>query len=180
MVLGSLVSCGKNNSTSGDTTSTAPASITSAVTGGVSLGTSIDNYSTQFGVGQHDYYTTLGAYVNAGNELTYSYTKISSSSNNQNCTTKLFIFKVCTQTTPVVSRKVSNSSVDITAKINELKGYINNANPLIAIKNVGTSYTFNTKDGKTYVIDRSYPLQANPVLVMDENGASMEYLFDIR
>ena len=195
MVLATLISCGKSNSTSGGGVSAAPVvtnapvSITSAVVGGVALGGLIDNYSTKFGTGKL-YYSgniqTWGTLSNTGLELAYRYTKSTASNPavDQNCTTKLIFFTVCTSTettslsSTVVSRKVLNSTVEIASKINELKGYINNANPLIAISVNGTSYMFKTKDGKSYVIDTSYPIQANPIVIIDTTGT--EYMFDIR
>lgn len=203
MILGSFASCGKSNSVPRNTlnvlrvTNTEnplplSSSITSTVPGQSALGGMIDNYSTQFGTGRLYYggnIQTWGTLSNTGLELAYRYTKSTANTSvvDQNCTKKWIFFTVCSSSSSsgtsvlsstVVSRKVLNSTVDITTKINELKGYINNANPLITINVNGTSYMFKTKDGKSYVIDTSYPIQANPIVIMDSTGT--EYMFDIR
>jgi hypothetical protein len=203
VVLSLLSSCGKNNKTGSNAAPPAPApvavvpvvtnAITSAVSGGVELGAKIDDYTNQFGVGQIYYYgqpQTWGTLANTGLELSYRYTKSATptgTSTDPNCVKKWLIFTVCSYSSmssssisdASVSRYLVNSSVNIEEKKNELKAYINNANPLIPISVIGTSHMFKTRDGKSYIIDTRYPIQANPIGVVDTAGVN-EYMFDIR
>ncbi len=184
MVLAVLGSCGKKNEVSTNGYGFSP--ITTSVQGAADLGSKIDNYPTQFGTGQLYYYgvtQTWGTLANTGLNLAYRYTKSTSSASGSNCTLKWGIIYVCssssTTTTSNVaeSRKVYNNTVDITAKGNELKAIINNANPLIPIQAQGTSYRVQTRDGKQYIIDTRYPIQSQPIGVMDTSGT--EYLYNI-
>lgn len=187
MVLAVLGSCGKKNEVSTNGYGFSP--ITTSVQGAADLGAKIDNYQSQFGTGQLPYYgvtQTWGTLANTGLNLAYRYTKSTStaSGSGSNCTLKWGFILVCPFTSTTInmgnvaeSRKVYNNSVDITAKGNELKAIINSANPLIPIQAQGTSYRVQTRDGKQYIIDTRYPLQAQPIGVADTSGT--EYLYNI-
>ncbi len=187
MVLASLVSCGKNNSVGSNTNAYGSNAITTNVQGASQLGSLIDNYRTSFGTGQVYYYNnyqTYGTLANTGLNLGYHYTKSAPTSSGSNCERKWGIFWICSYSssssslsTANDSRKVSNNSVDILTKMNELKAIINSANPLIPIVASGASFRIVTTDGKQYVIDTRYPLQANPIGIM--NSAGTEYLYSI-
>lgn len=190
LVVASLVSCGKDNKVessaqAGPTTSP----ITATVAGASALGSKIDNYTTQFGTGSITYYgypQTYGGLVNQAMNLVYRYTKASAaaSASGSNCQLKWSIIYVCSYSNTTTnfssvteSRKVYNNSVDVLSKQNELKAIINSANPLLPIENNGYSYKITTKEGKQFVIDTRYPIQANPIGIKDSAGT--EYLFNI-
>ena len=182
MVLASLVSCGKDNKVSSAATS-AFSPITTSVQGASELGSKIDNYSTQFGLGQVYYYGTTqtwGALANNNLPIVYRYTK-SATANNSNCEKKWGIFWVCSTSSSsgsaTESRSVVNSSVNVTEKANQLKAIINSQNVLIPIVPQGTSYRIQSTDGKQYIIDTRYPIQANPIGISDSTGT--EYMFNI-
>ena len=190
LVVASLVSCGKDNkvaSSAAATSATSPITVT--VAGASELGSKIDNYTTQFGTGSITYYgypQTYGALVNQAMNLVYRYTKATSaaSASGSNCQLKWSIFYVCSYSNTttnfssvVESRKVFNNSVDVLSKQNELKAIINSVNPLIPIQNNGYSYNITTREGKQFVIDTRYPIQANPIGIKDSAGT--EYLFNI-
>ena len=185
MVVATIVSCGKNggnNVASGTAGVTNPITVT--VAGATDLGSRIDNYTTYFGTG----YTFIGGNSYQWNQIiyqtpniSYKYTKATSAASNSNCTTKWSIFYFCSSSSSAstsslkVSNSIIHSSIDVLAKQNELKGYINRANPYYAIQTSGTLSYIRTTDNMLYVIDTSVPLQANPVSVQQANG-QVEYL----
>lgn len=184
----SLVSCGKNgNKIQGGTggSSSVFNQVTVGTPGAANLGSKIDNYQSQFGTGlliynyQSQTWTSLLQY---GLNLNYRYTRSTTSPSSTDCKEK-WIFYICstsstsTSYSVVESRKVSNNTVDVTAKANELKALINSTSSLVPISNIGTSYYIQTTNGNQYVIDTQYPLQANPIAVRDVNGT--EYLYNI-
>jgi hypothetical protein len=193
MVLASLASCGKNNSVGGAATGAYGSNaITSTVQGASQLGSLIDTYPTSFGTQQIMYYgnyQTYGTLANTGLNIGYRYTKSTTTSAGSNCEKKWGIFWVCSYSSTsstsgvIESRKVSNNSVDVLTKMNELKDIINRANPLIPIVANYTSYKIVTTDGMQYVIDTRYPLQANPIGIQTPASgtvaATTEYLYNI-
>jgi hypothetical protein len=162
--------------------------ITTSAYGASNLGSMIDNYSTQFGLGTVNYmgsgYYSFQLIANNALPMTYKYTK-STSSGSSNCkSTGGFIsFNYCTSwsgsgtSSLTVSRSVDNASVDILSKQNELKAIINSANPLIGITFSGSMAFVTTISGNRYVIDTAFPLQANPTVIYDKVSNSTEYLF---
>ena len=188
MVLSSLVSCGKSNTVASSAATNAYGSnaITSTAQGAAQLGSLIDNYTADFGTQQLYYYgnvQTYGTLANTGLNIVYRYTKSASTSNGSNCEKKWGIFWICSYSTSSSStsanesRNVANNTVDVLTKINQLKAIINSSNPLIPIVANGTSYMIVSTDGKKYVIDTRYPLQANPIGIMDSTGT--EFLYNI-
>ncbi len=196
MVLATLASCGKDNKVSSGAAAAAAPS-TNAITivdqTGIALGGMIDNHTSQFGTGM--VYTTQGpttlnnlAY--GGVTLYYKYTKATAqtgtgSGNGYTCETKWKIFQVCSYSssntgtsTLTLSRNILHNSVDVNSKIAELKSIINSANPNIAIQVQGTSNLITLTDGRQFIIDTKYPLQANPIGIRDAAGVT-EYLFNI-
>ena len=185
-----LASCGKKNEVS-STNAYGFSPITSGVQGAADLGAKIDTYPTSFGTGTVYYYgaqQTWGTLANTGLNLAYRYTKSTSTASGSNCTLKWGIFYVCSYSSTssvsnvAESRVVYNNNVNITAKGNELKSIINSANPLIPITAQGTSYRIQTTDGKQYIIDTRYPIQAQPIGVSDAYGTTngkTEYLYNI-
>jgi|GEM_PF-777162 len=186
----SLVSCGKNNSTNTNPNATAVNPITNtAVQNATQVGSMIDSYQQYFGLAAIDAYTRLGSLANQGYPLYYHYTKSTTySSSNSSCTKILGFIPVCgyvSTSTSSVSKPsvtesrtpVSNVAVNnnITAKINELKGYVNNAS-MITYSNNGMQIVIYSKDGNKYVLDRSMPIQANPTTIINSAGVS-EYMF---
>lgn len=181
MVLSTLASCGKNNKVA----SPAPAAASPATTAitttdqlGVALGQKIDNHTTQFGVGLINAYTTIGQLANQGVAITYKYTK-STASASPECEKK-WIFTLCTSTSvtsfnPTVSRTVTNSGVNVSAKVAELKDIINRKHAAYPIQVSGYAFFITTSDNKQYVIDTRMPIQANPVGIRDTAGT--EYMF---
>ncbi len=164
MVLASIVSCGKTNSVgSSSIYGTSPITV-----GGASetqLGTMID--TNQFGSGMATYYITWSQLIMQTPTITYQYGNYNASSN---CKIIWGVFKYCTSTNSsgtAVTRSVMNSTVDVIAKKNELKAIINNRTMIQAY---GTSFYIRTNDGRTFVIDTRYPLQANPVSVQQADG----------
>lgn len=190
LVLSALVSCGKKNSVASATVATVGTSpITIADARGVALGGLIDNYTTTFGTGQTLYYNNVFTYqqlINSAANLTLKYTKVATSatSSSNNCEKK-WIFYVCsysnvssgTAASVTVSRTENTNAIDVNAKINQLKAIINSSKPLVGITVSGTSYYIISTDGKEYIIDTKYPLQANPIGIKD--STSTEYLFNI-
>jgi hypothetical protein len=180
MVLSTFASCGKNNSANSGISGVSNP-ITTAVQGASSIGSMIDNYTTQFGLNQSsiNYYITWGALANQSVNIGYHYTKDTTSASN-NCTLKWGIINVCSSTSVptssvVESRKVNNNDIVILTKQNELKGYINNS--YMITQNGSTSFLIYLKDGRKVVIDARYPLQAQPTGIMDSTGT--EYLYNI-
>lgn len=183
MVLTSMVSCGKKNAVGSNGFLSNP--ITVSTQGAAALGSQIDNYSSQFGTMPVLYYgnqQTLGTLVNTGINIYFKYTKSTSSGSGTSCSTKWGIFYVCTYTSTsspssfINSRDpVASNSVNVTEKMNQLKAIINSSNPLIAITGYGTAHMITTMDGKKYIIDTAYPIQANPIAIMDSTGT--EYLY---
>lgn len=192
MVLATLASCGKDNKVASTAaTTTANPAVTISDQSGVSLGQKIDNYTTQFGLGQYrvDYYTvyTYQQIVSMNVPMNYHYTKSTSSttSNGQTCEKKWGIFYVCSYTSSsntasslTDSRVVLNANVDVASKIAQLKAIINDANPLYPIQTNGYTYYIRTRDGKHYAIDTRYPIQAQPIGISDSSGT--EYLYNIK
>ncbi len=191
MVFATLASCGKDNKVASaaapaPATSTSP--ITTTVAGAAELATKIDNFHNQFGTQPVSYYgnpSTIGALLNSGLPMSFKYTKqttsTSSGSNNSNCKTYISVLTLCSYGTVsssasplTVSKTVVGLSVNVTDKINELKGYINNASPLVAIQTVGSISRIVTRDNKVYFIDTNFPIQAQPTMVQDSTG--IEYL----
>ena len=197
MVLATLVSCGKDNKVSSGAAAAAPAPATNAITvtdqTGIDLGAKIDNYSTHFGLAQVriDPYTIVTyQQIAASNQpMLFHYTKSNSAANgsNSNCEIKWKIFYVCSysSSTNIVSGitpskpAVSSSGVDITAKITELKSYINNSSTLYKIETNGYTYKIRLTDGRQILIDLRYPLQAQPIAVMNAAQSEAEYLYNI-
>ena len=205
MVLTTLVSCGKDNKVAVPAAAANPATTAITVTdqAGITLGTAIDNHVSQFGLGTvlyaGQYRETWSRILQVGIPLNYLYTQSNSatSANGQTCEKKWGIFYVCSYSsyesttasgTVTTSRTVTGAAVDINAKINELKSLINTKNPLIPIQvsqnyQGGASYLITALDGKQYVIDTRYPLQANPIGVrtpaVGTTAAKTEYLYNI-
>ncbi len=197
MVLSTLASCGKDNKVKSPA---APAVVTNPSTtvsttdaNGVALADKITNYTTQFGVGQIIYYgnyATWGQLVNNALPLNFKYTESTSTTtaNGQNCETKWSIFTVCSYSSSTsstsslpVSRTVQSNNVNVASKQDELRAIINSRNPLIPIQISGTSYRIQATDGKQYVIDTRFPLQANPIGIRKtvDGQLKTEYLFNI-
>ena len=189
LIISTLVACGKKNEVSSTGNASASNPITVSVQYASDIGSKIDNYTTQFGVGQVMYYgypQTYQALVNTGLDLKYRYTKSTTTASGAgaNCERKWSIFYVCSYSNTSTSgygaqesRKVANNSVDILSKQNELKAIVNNVNPLIPIQTSGSMYMITTRDSKQYIIDTRYPLQSNPIGVSDTSGT--EYLYNI-
>jgi hypothetical protein len=190
LVVSTLVACGKKNEVSSNANASASNPITVSVQYATDIGSKIDNYTTQFGVGQLYYYgypQTYQALVNSGLDLKYRYTKSATTStgSGSNCELKWSIFYVCSYSNSsssstsaaAESRRVANNSVDVLSKQNELKAIINNVNPLIPIQTSGSMYMITTRDSKKYIIDTRYPLQSNPIGISDSSGT--EYLYNI-
>ncbi len=190
LVVSTLVACGKKNEVSSTANTSASNPITVSVQYASDIGSKIDNYSTQFGIGQVYYYgypQTYQALVNSGLDLKYRYTKstMTSTGGGTNCERKWSIFYVCSYSSTSSSsgyaiqesRKVANNSVDVLTKQNELKAIVNNVNPLIPIQTSGSMYMITTRDSKQYIIDTRYPLQSNPIGISDTSGT--EYLYNI-
>jgi hypothetical protein len=162
--------------------------ITTTVYGASNLGSMIDNYTTQFGLGYVNYYGnpyySFQLLANNAIPMTFKYTK-STSSGTTNCkSTGGFIsFSYCTSwsgsgtSSLTVSRTVDSVSVDVIGKQNELKAIINSANPILPINNIGSMYFITTISGNRFVIDTAFPLQANPTAIYDKVGNTTEYLF---
>lgn len=170
MVLTSLVSCGKNNSVSSNGLSTSPLTVTGAVES--QLGSIID--SSQFGTGAATYYETWNQYIAHMPNVTYVYGTVAVQAPSSNCTTSggFIKFTWCSgssssssTTNAVVTRRVVNSAVDITAKRNELKAILNRRASLSQDSYTAGVYHVITTDNQYYVIDTRYPLQANPVYI---------------
>lgn len=182
MVLSTLASCGKDNKVASPATTAATSPATTTVTTtdqvGVALAQKIDNYTTQFGLAQVNYYTTIGQLANQGVAITYKYTKSTASS--AECEKK-WIFTVCSSSSstsfnPEVSRTVANSGVNVTTKINELKALINAKHPAYPIQVSGYVFYIVTTDNKQYAIDVRMPIQANPIGIRNADG-TQEYMF---
>lgn len=175
LVVSSLVSCGKNNSVSSGTTSSSPLTVTGAVES--QLGSIIDN--NQFGGGQASYYETWNQVITNMPNISYKYGSVSSTSNSS-CRTVAYVFQICGSTsysssgsTATVTRSVIHSSVDLATKKNELKAIINARSYMQAS---GSSFYIRTSDGRGFVIDTRYPMQANPVSVQQTNGTAETFL----
>lgn len=173
MVLTSLVSCGKNNSV-GSTATSASSTNALTVTGTVEtqLGSLIDN--NQFGTGQASYYETWTQVVTNMPGLTYKYGSVNTSSN---CRTVGYIFQICSSSSSSnvsISRSVVHSSVVLLDKQNELKAIVN-ARSLVQ-QGSATSFYVRTTDGRQYIIDTRYPIQANPVSIQQANGTGEVFL----
>lgn len=166
VILSSLVSCGKKNTVGSNTGSvTSPITVTNNPTA-TSLGAMVTN--NQFGLGQATYYETWNQYVSHAPNTVYKYGALNNSSSGTNpCHTVAYIFTVCTSSSvtttssSTVTRSVVHSSVDLTAKQNELIAIINKTNQMQSA-GYGVYYILTT-DGINYVIDTKYPIQANPV-----------------
>ena len=190
IVLTVFASCGKDNKVaSSNNTNSDPyySPITTETPGASQLASQIDNYQSSFGTGQVYYYgnmQTLGTLANTGLNIVYRYTKSAGTSVGSNCEVKWNIFTVCKSSsvakygkTVTESRSDYNNAVNIADKIRDLKIILNNSNPLIAIKTQGTANLIVTKDGTQYIIDTSFPLQANPIGIRNSSGT--EYLYNI-
>lgn len=176
MVLATLASCGKKNTTdtgaaAGGLSSTSPITVTGSTE--TQLASLIDN--NQFGSGQASYYETWNQVVSNMPNLSYKYGAVSSS--QPNCNTVAYIFQICTSSSSTsnisVSRSVIHSSVDLNAKKNELKAIIN-ARQYVQVS--GTSFYIRTNDNRSIIIDTRYPLQANPVSIQQSNGTGEVFL----
>lgn len=189
LVLTALVSCGKKNEVSSSATAIGSNPIIIADASGVQLGSMVDNYPTQFGTAQTYYYGNVETYarlISVGAVLNFKYTKAASTSStgSNNCEMK-WIFYVCSYgsvsggstSSTTVSRTVQSNTVDVNSKMAEIKAIINSAKPLVPIRVSGSSYYIISNDGKEYIIDTRYPLQANPIGIKD--ATSTEYLFNI-
>lgn len=190
MVLSTLASCGKDNKVASASTSTSPATSTTSATNGISvddvagkdLGRRIDNSSTEFGLTYIPYfYMTIGQMVYKGQNVIYKFTK-QTQMTNSDCETK-WIFTLCSSSSSSsysnvqVSRTVNGNDVTHATKSAELKAYINNRHALYPITVSGTTYSIRTKDNKVITIDRSLPIQGNPVAIRDLSANTTEYLF---
>ncbi len=145
----------------------------------------LKNYPENFGTGQVYYYganQNYGTLANSGINLTYHYRKADSASINSQCEMKWGFFYVCSYNQKsyqgTFSKKVSNQSIDLQAKVDEITSHLKNANPLIPVQVNGTVYTISLKSGEKFIVDTRYPLQANPLAKMDIKGNS-EYLTNI-
>jgi len=169
IVLATVFSCGKSNSTSNSSVS----SLSVTGTNETALGSYITSYSSSFGNGYANAYTTWTSLISSQPNTTYYYYK--STQATSTCTTKWSIFYVCStsssSSSSYLSKSVVNSSVDITTKQNELIGIINSRSSIYVS---GTSYYIYTSDAKIYVIDTRYPIQANPVLIQDNTAKTIE------
>lgn len=164
MVLSALVSCGKTNAV-GNSSVFGTSPITVGGSTETQLGSMIDN--NQFGTGYYYYDTYAGAIAKGASPI-YDF---GSYSNASNCKTKWGGFLViCTSSgssSTTIVRTVNNRDVDLVTKKNELKAIINNRN---YIQSYGTSFYIRTNDGRAFVIDTRYPLQANPVTIQEADG----------
>lgn len=172
MVLASLVSCGKDNKVDGVNSNSSNA-ITLNDPVATQLGTVIDNSASYFAVVP----TTTARY-------TYATTTANSAASNCETKTGWFGIKyyVCSSSNNssniTVSAPIVASSVDLTAKRNELKGYINSSTANGGIVNGGSYYMVRTAAGVIYTIDLRYPIQVNPVSVQQANG-QITYLYNV-
>jgi hypothetical protein len=140
----------------------------------------VKNYSTEFGLKGVNYngkiHYKLQDLIENSIGVKFKYTKTESTK----CTNKAFGITFChtVQVGDLVeSRNVESLSVDILSKQNELKTIINNVNPELPITQNGTMTFITTNNGNRYVIDTSYPLQANPTAIYDKVSNTTEYLF---
>lgn len=175
LVLATMASCGKNNSVGAPSSLTSPLTVTGAAE--TQLGSVIDN--NQFGNGMATYYETWNQLLAHMPNVTFDYGTVASSAQNNNCKFDVkgyCLLSVSTSftntTTATVTRSVLYSSVDLTAKKNELKNLLNSR---LYLYQFGTQYQIDTLD-KRYYIDTSLPMQANPVLIMNKDGSSERYL----
>ncbi len=172
IVVSTLFSCGKKN-TVGTSSSTTALTVSGALE--TQLASQIDN--NQFGNGMATYYETWSQVVSHMPNLKYNYAQTSASTSN--CEKKWGIFYICTSSSSsgsaTITRSVIHSSVDVNAKKNELKDLINKR---VYIQVSGTSYYITANNGKNYVIDTRYPLQANPVSVQNAQDGSGEYFYN--
>lgn len=187
MVVTTLVSCGKDNKvSSGSVAATTPLTGTAANdTSAVGLAALVDGYATSFGLGQviinNNYYTWNQVVTNSPN-VNYKYGSYTASSASSNCEKKWGIFYVCSSSSSgssnpaTVSRTVINSSVDITAKINELRSIISRVSPYYPVQSSGYIYYIRTVEGILYTIDVRLPIQANPSAVQQANGQTEYFL----
>jgi hypothetical protein len=176
MVMASLVSCGKKNQVSTDGSSSS--AITLNDNTAVQLGSLIDNSETQFGYQQVTAYETWNQA--ALNHPNYYYKYTASAGSSSNCVQKTgwlgIKYWVCSSSSSssaTVSRSVVVGTVDLAAKRNELKGYINSgyAGSIIAS---GPVFYVRTNAGVVYTIDTRLPIQANPTGIQQANG-QIEY-----
>lgn len=166
MVLASLVSCGKDSS-SGGVANTSSSAVTVNDTYAQNLGNYIDNSTS---------------YFPAISYQTYKYATTSATSAASNCEQKTgwlgIKYYVCSSsnnTSNLTYTTVAASSVDITAKRNELKSYINSS-AAGYITQSGAVFYIRSTAGMIYIIDMTKPIQANPVQVQQVNG-QITYLY---
>lgn len=167
MVLASLVSCGKDNKVGAGSSTSA---ITNTDPSAIQLGTMIDSSEKYFQAGP-----TYGRYA-------YLAATTSNSNPNQTCEEKegwfgikYYVCKSNSTSNTAPNYTYTNANVDLTAKRNEIKGYINNASYGGISSVSGYAIRIITTSGITYIIDRSVPLQANPVVIQQPNGQSVNY-----
>ncbi|MEA9355205.1 hypothetical protein SHI21_03290 [Bacteriovorax sp. PP10] len=171
MVLASLVSCGKDKSSGAVGSSSSAITLNDQVA--VQLGTIIDNSTNYFPTpsptARYTFATTSPTTASNNCELKtgwlgikYYYCSSSNNSSNNNSS----------YGTPILA-----SGVDLAAKRNELKAYINSSYAG-AIYNTGATYYIRTTSGVIYTIDTRYPIQVNPVSVQQVNG-QVTYLYNV-
>lgn len=156
MVLASLVSCGKDKSSSG--VSSSSSAVTLADSTATDLGTKIANSESYFQAAPAAYYR-------------YAYTVTTVTSAGQNCEEKegwfgikYTVCKASNSNSNATYKYVAVSSVDLATKRSELASIINSSYAG-GVVNYGSYYQVTTTVGTVYIIDPRAPIQANPVLV---------------
>ena len=173
-VLTMLVSCGKDNKTnSGAAVGAGSSAITLNVQAATSLGNMINSSESYFAPAP-----------NAASGLKYYYSTGVAASNN-GCTPHTtggwikFTYYTCSNTSTSNQGNQTSvyvASVDLQTKRNEIAAIINSSTAGAISQTSSTAYVVRTTSGAVYLIDRNYPIQANPVQVQQVGGQMTTYL----
>jgi hypothetical protein len=181
VILGSLVSCGKNN--------VAGAPAVTGLTNPLTAATPIESdfitkvNANQFGTGPYSAYQSFAQALYQGANPTYTYaayTAAAVAATAPNCHTA-WIFNVCSSSTssssyqtPTVARVLANAAVGVVAQQNIIIGIYNRKAQIFT--DGSGMYKVITTDNKTYFFDTKLPIQANPTQTYNADGTG-EYLY---